>query len=90
MGYRLPPADDGVVLTAVFDIVEQIGEVASSISSGDIWHFIRLSDFRPDVNLRPSNIDQAKRAMLAIAAGEVDETWTATWLEEPVRFVDLI
>jgi len=25
---------------------------------------------------------------LAIAAGEVDETWTAAWLKERVRFVD--
>ncbi len=34
------------------------------------------------------NIDQAEEAMLAIAAGEVDETWTAEWLKERVRFVD--
>ncbi len=36
----------------------------------------------------PPNIDQAEEAMLAIAAGEVDETWTAAWLEERVRFVN--
>ncbi len=36
----------------------------------------------------PPNIDQAEEAMLAIAAGEVDETWTAAWLKERVRFVD--
>ena len=34
------------------------------------------------------NIDQAEEAMLAIAAGEVDETWAAAWLKERVRFVD--
>jgi len=42
MGYRFPAADDGVVLTAVFHVVEQIGEVASSISSRDIWHSYQI------------------------------------------------
>lgn len=37
----------------------------------------------------PPDIDQAEEAMLAIAAGDVDETWTAAWLRERVRFVDL-
>ncbi|MDP3983781.1 MAG: hypothetical protein Q8Q52_02090 [Acidimicrobiia bacterium] len=36
----------------------------------------------------PHDIDQAEKAMLAIAAGEVDETWTAAWLRERVRLVD--
>ncbi len=36
----------------------------------------------------PPHIDQAEEAMLAIAAGEVDETWTAAWLRERVRFAD--
>ncbi len=36
----------------------------------------------------PPNIDQADEAMLAIAAGEVDETWTAAWLKERVRFIN--
>ena len=36
----------------------------------------------------PPDIDQAEEAMLAIAAGDVDETWTAAWLRERVRFVD--
>ena len=36
----------------------------------------------------PPNIDQAEEAMLAIAAGEVDETWTAVWLQERVRFIN--
>lgn len=36
----------------------------------------------------PPNIDQAEEAMLAIAAGEVDETWTAAWLKERVLFVN--
>ncbi len=36
----------------------------------------------------PPNIDQAEQAMLAIAAGEVDETWTAAWLKERVRFIN--
>jgi len=35
----------------------------------------------------PPDIDGAEEAMLAIAAGEVDETWTAAWLKERVRFV---
>ena len=35
----------------------------------------------------PPDVDQAERAMLAIAAHEVDEAWTATWLRERVRFV---
>ncbi len=36
----------------------------------------------------PPNIDQAEEAMLAIAAGDVDETWTAAWLKERVRFIN--
>jgi death-on-curing protein len=36
----------------------------------------------------PPDIDRAEEAMLAIAAGDADETWTAAWLRERVRFVD--
>jgi prophage maintenance system killer protein len=36
----------------------------------------------------PPDIDQAEEAMLAIAAGEVEEAWTAAWLRERVRFAD--
>ena len=48
--------------------------------------FIDLNDggWDPD----PPNVDQAEEAMLAVAAGDVDETWTAPWLRERVRFVD--
>ena len=49
MGYRLPATDDRVVLATVFHVVKQIGEVASSIGSGDIWHDIRLSDSKSNV-----------------------------------------
>ncbi len=43
--------------------------------------FIDLNDgvWDPD----PPDIDQAEEAMLAIAAGDVDEAWTAQWLREP-------
>ena len=34
----------------------------------------------------PPNVDEAEEAMLAIAAGEVDEAWTAGWLRERVSF----
>jgi death-on-curing protein len=46
--------------------------------------FIDLNEgtWHPD----PPDIDQAEAAMLAIAAGNVDETWTATWLKERVHF----
>ena len=48
--------------------------------------FIDLNEgtWEPD----PPDIDQAEEAMLAIAAGEVNETWTAAWLRERVQFVD--
>ena len=48
--------------------------------------FIDLNDgaWEPD----PPDIDQSEAAMLAIAASDVDETWTATWLKERVRFGD--
>jgi len=36
----------------------------------------------------PPDIDQAEEAMLALAADDVDETWTAARLRERVRFVD--
>lgn len=48
--------------------------------------FIDLNDGAWDPD--PPDIDQAEEAMLAIAAGDVDETWTAAWLRERVRFVD--
>jgi death on curing protein len=48
--------------------------------------FIDLNDGTWDPD--PPNIDQAEEAMLAIAAGKVDETWTAAWLKERVRFVN--
>jgi death-on-curing protein len=34
----------------------------------------------------PPDIDQAEVAMVAIAAGDVDEAWTAQWLRERIRF----
>ena len=48
--------------------------------------FIDLNEgtWEPD----PPDIDQAEEAVLAIAAGEVNETWTAAWLRERVQFVD--
>ena len=48
--------------------------------------FIDLNDgtWEPD---RP-DVDKAEEAMLAIAAGEVDEQWTASWLRESVHFRD--
>jgi death-on-curing protein len=36
----------------------------------------------------PPDIDRAEEAMLAIAASDVGETWTAAWLKERVRFDD--
>jgi len=37
-------------------------------------------------NPDPPDIDGAEHAMQAIAAGQVDEAWTAAWLRERVRF----
>ena len=34
----------------------------------------------------PPDVDQAEEAMMAVAAGEVDEDWVADWLRERVRF----
>jgi death-on-curing protein len=34
----------------------------------------------------PPDVDEAEEAMLAVAAGEVDESWLAEWLRERVRF----
>jgi death-on-curing protein len=34
----------------------------------------------------PPDVDEAEQAMLAIAAGEVDETWTAEWLRQRITF----
>ncbi len=46
--------------------------------------FIDLNDGRwePD----PPDVDQAEEAMMAVAAGEVDEEWFADWLRERVGF----
>jgi death-on-curing protein len=37
-------------------------------------------------NPEPPDVDDAEEAMLAIAAGEVDEGWTAAWLRKRVTF----
>jgi death-on-curing protein len=37
-------------------------------------------------DLDPPDIDEAEAAMLAIAAAEVDERWTAGWLRDRVHF----
>jgi death-on-curing protein len=34
----------------------------------------------------PPDVDQAETAMLAVAAGEVDERWFATWLRTRIVF----
>lgn len=46
--------------------------------------FIDLNDgtWHPD----PPNVDEAESAMLAVAAGEVDEAWLAGWLRPRVQF----
>lgn len=46
--------------------------------------FIDLNDgvWDPD----PPDFDQAEEAMMAVAAGEVDEDWVADWLRERVGF----
>jgi hypothetical protein len=41
---RLAATDDGVVLAAMFDTVEEIGEVTGSVRGSDVRHVIRLSD----------------------------------------------
>ncbi len=48
--------------------------------------FVDLNDGTWDPD--PPDIDEAEEAMLAIAAGEVDETWAAAWLRERVRFIN--
>lgn len=46
--------------------------------------FVDLNDgmWEPD----PPDVDEAEDAMLAVAAGEVDEPWFATWLRARIRF----
>jgi len=45
--------------------------------------FVDLNDGRWDPET--PDTDAAEQAMLAVAAGEVDETWFAQWLRERVR-----
>ncbi len=46
--------------------------------------FIDLNDGSWDPE--PPDVDAAEAAMLAVAAGEVDERWLAAWLRDRVRF----
>ena len=46
--------------------------------------FIELNGGRWDPE--PPDTDQAEAAMVAIAAGEADETWTTHWLRQRVQF----
>jgi len=47
--------------------------------------FIELNGgtWQPD----PPEVDEAEAMMLAVAAGEVEESWIANWLRERVSFV---
>jgi death-on-curing protein len=44
--------------------------------------FIDLNDGTWDPD--PPDVEQAEEAMLAVAAGEVDERWLAEWVRERV------
>ncbi len=46
--------------------------------------FIDLNDGTWDPD--PPDVDEAERAMLAVAAGDVDEAWVAAWLRERLHF----
>lgn len=46
--------------------------------------FIDLNDGTWDPE--PPDVDEAERAMLAVAAHESDEAWLASWLRDRVRF----
>ncbi len=39
-------------------------------------------------NPNPPIVEEAEIAMLAIAAGDVDEAWAAKWLRERIAFDD--
>ena len=49
MSYGFAAAHDGVVLAAVFNPIEEIGEVSSGVGCGNVRHDIRLSDWRASV-----------------------------------------
>lgn len=44
VGDRFASPDDGEVLLAVFDCIEEIREVACGVGGGHVRHNIRLSD----------------------------------------------
>ena len=46
--------------------------------------FVDLNDGHWDPDL--PDVDEAEQAMLAVAAGEIDEAWFADWLRERVVF----
>jgi death-on-curing protein len=46
--------------------------------------FVDLNEGRWDPD--PPDFDEAEIAMFSIASGEVDETWTADWLRQRIRF----
>jgi len=46
--------------------------------------FIDLNDGAWDPD--PPDVDEAEAAMLAVAAGQVDEKWLAGWLRDRVSF----
>jgi hypothetical protein len=44
VGDRLPASHDREVLSAMFDGIEEVCEVTSSLRGGDLRHELRLSD----------------------------------------------
>ena len=71
-----------LTLAEYFWLAEQVTGVAAATLAKASRSDLADSALHAD----PPDVDQAETAMLAIAAGEVDETWTAAWLRERVQF----
>ena len=65
-------------LIVILQLIGAIGVAASLVM------FVDLNDgvWDPD----PPDVDEAEEAMLAVAAGDVDEGWLADWLRDRIEF----
>ena len=76
------PYDKAAVLTCRLAWNQPLPDGNKRAAWACLLLFVDFNDGRWDPD--PPNVDEAESAMLAVAAGEIDEAWFAKWLRDRV------